>query len=83
MSTHLVVIVIQCLVSLLSACLRQVLGLKYNCNLSMRQTNIQLLLALYKYLLHMEKNYSLLVVEEAVVNCVISVFFSFSDTERT
>ena len=48
----------------------------------MRQTNIQLLLALYKYLLHMEK-YPLLVVEEAAVNCVINVFFSFSDTERT
>ena len=81
MSTHLVVMVIQCLVSLLSACLHQVLQLKYN--LSMRQTDIQLLLALYKYLLHMEKNYSLLVVEEAVVNCVISVFLPFSDTEIT
>ena len=47
MSTHLVVMVIQCLVSLLSACLHEVLGLK---------ENIQLLLALYKYLLHMKQN---------------------------
>ena len=82
MSTHLVVMVIQCLVSLLSACLQQVLGLKYSCNLSMRETNIQLLLALNKYLF-VWKQYSLLVAEEAAVNCVISVFFSFSDTERT
>ena len=83
MSTHLVVMVIQCLVSLLSAGLHQVLGLKYNCNLSMRQTNIQLLLALYKIFCYIWKQYPLLVVEEATVNCVISVFLSFSDTERT